>query len=487
MTQIYSTGTVSVTNGSAAVVGTGTAWAVALVTGGVLNIEAPGNPMPIASVTDDTHLTGAVKWTGTTGTYSYAIVRESSDAASVVDLQTTVSRLLVTLSLAGIHPDASGNLTDRAALSLTMGDKGYLFLHAEIGVAFAFYRWNGTSWEGPFAVANAVAAGGVSSLVAGAGVTVNNTNPAIPVVTATRPGTAKTTPVDADEVSLFDSAASYVIKKLTWANLKATLKSNLSLREVLTANRTYYVRKDGSDSNNGLADTAGGAFLTIQNAINVASALDLSIYTVTITVRVGTYTENVTLKTYVGGTGNGITIIGDTTTPSNILLNGSGICFNAPSVLGVYTLQGMKLASVAANSGHGIQASNGSIVNYGQMDFGALTGTGSHIVCFGGAIVNCVGNYTISGSAFRHWWNESGGFVQAAGRTITLTGTPAFSNTFAYANMAAIIQCNADTFTGSATGQRYQVAANSVISSAGGVTYLPGSSAGSVTTGGVYS
>ena len=37
--------------------------------------------------------------------------------------------------------------------------------------------------------------------------------------------TGKTTPVDADELPLVDSAASYVKKKLTWANLKATLKT----------------------------------------------------------------------------------------------------------------------------------------------------------------------------------------------------------------------------------------------------------------------
>lgn len=37
--------------------------------------------------------------------------------------------------------------------------------------------------------------------------------------------TGKTTPVDADELGIVDSAASNVLKKLTWANLKATLKS----------------------------------------------------------------------------------------------------------------------------------------------------------------------------------------------------------------------------------------------------------------------
>ena len=36
---------------------------------------------------------------------------------------------------------------------------------------------------------------------------------------------AKTTPVDADEVGLIDSAAANVLKKLTWTNIKATLKT----------------------------------------------------------------------------------------------------------------------------------------------------------------------------------------------------------------------------------------------------------------------
>ena len=37
--------------------------------------------------------------------------------------------------------------------------------------------------------------------------------------------TAKTTPVDADFVGLMDSAASNILKKLSWANIKATLKA----------------------------------------------------------------------------------------------------------------------------------------------------------------------------------------------------------------------------------------------------------------------
>lgn len=51
--------------------------------------------------------------------------------------------------------------------------------------------------------------------------------------------TEKTTPVDADELPLADSAASWVLKKLTWANVIATLNNTpiLIQAELLAATR----------------------------------------------------------------------------------------------------------------------------------------------------------------------------------------------------------------------------------------------------------
>lgn len=45
------------------------------------------------------------------------------------------------------------------------------------------------------------------------------------VALKTHAATSKTTPVDADEIPLADSAASFGLKKLTWANLKSTVKT----------------------------------------------------------------------------------------------------------------------------------------------------------------------------------------------------------------------------------------------------------------------
>jgi hypothetical protein len=47
------------------------------------------------------------------------------------------------------------------------------------------------------------------------------------IAPGTHAATSKATPVDADELPLVDSAASNGLKKLTWANLKATIKSYL--------------------------------------------------------------------------------------------------------------------------------------------------------------------------------------------------------------------------------------------------------------------
>lgn len=56
------------------------------------------------------------------------------------------------------------------------------------------------------------------------------------VAPGTHAATSKTTPVDADEVPLVDSAASNVLKRLTWSNLKATLKTYLDTVYAKTSN-----------------------------------------------------------------------------------------------------------------------------------------------------------------------------------------------------------------------------------------------------------
>lgn len=260
------------------------------------------------------------------------------------------------------------------------------------------------------------------------------------------------------------------------------------LREKLEAPRTYYVRTDGNDSNSGLNNTAAGAFLTIQKAIDTSASLDLSIYDVTIQVGAGTYSSvGNELKSIVGA--GKVIIVGDEATPANVTVTQTGSptnsqgCFYAFGVRGVYSLRGMKLTS-ATSPGYGINISSGSRVEYQNIDFGAITIYQVRVV--DGATLEVTGNYTISGGAVGHVVTSTS-TIRCQSRTITLTGTPAFSGQFANATAAGYYIASGLTFSSSATGQRYSVTLNGVINTAGGgASYFPGDSAGSTATGGQY-
>ena len=60
-----------------------------------------------------------------------------------------------------------------------------------------------------------------------------------PVADQTHAATSKTTPVDADEIPLADSAASWGLKKLTWGNLKAGIAASTPAPVAPTGSTLY--------------------------------------------------------------------------------------------------------------------------------------------------------------------------------------------------------------------------------------------------------
>lgn len=273
-----------------------------------------------------------------------------------------------------------------------------------------------------------------------------------------------------------DGTAWYEGIRIDRTNGKVTFPISGGPREMLSANRTYYVRKDGSDSNDGLTNSAGGAFLTIAKAMTVAAALDLGGNAVTVQVGAGTYAEAVTLAPLIGGTG---TLIGDTTTPSNVVISAtSAHAVQATNGNRAWTVRGFKLTTTTA--GYGLHINNGSAITYNNLDFGAASGGQITVLNVSSAI--CTGNYSISGGAPWHWFGDSNSTISSDADTITLSGTPAFSTAFAFANGSAMLKLDANTFSGSATGKRYQVQNGAVIFVNGaGTSYLPGNTAGTGT------
>ena len=256
----------------------------------------------------------------------------------------------------------------------------------------------------------------------------------------------------------------------------ATARTTLGVRDALTANRTYYVRTDGSDSNTGLANTSGGAFLTLQKAANVAMALDISTYTVTINVGSGTYTGALSLGRLVGS--GSVTFVGDTSTPSNVVISITSA--SAIIVTGNgWSMRGFK--TITTTAGHHIIGSGPIKFLYGQWEFGAGVSAYAHVYAEKKAVVNFDSSYTISGGGGYHWQAESGAYIErTAVTTITTSGTPAFT-TFAFAYRQSGILAANQTFSGTgATGQRYNIGNLSLINTfGGGASYLPGNSAGS--------
>lgn len=258
--------------------------------------------------------------------------------------------------------------------------------------------------------------------------------------------------------------------------------SNFRMR--LTANTTFYVATTGNDSTG--KGTLAAPWLTIQHAVDyINNTVDTAGFTATIQVADGTYTNTVTLGTNASVFGGGLLVIqGNAGTPSNCIISTtSADCIDSSG--GNCLITGFKLQT--ATAGNCIAAQGGAnITMIGPMVFGACAGSHIQVNDFGE--VGISNNYTISGGAVHHINAfNNGRQTLSANPVITLTGTPAFSGAVVSASLLGSSTVAGITFTGAATGVRYSATLNSVINSnGGGANFIPGNSAGSVSTGGVY-
>jgi hypothetical protein len=245
-------------------------------------------------------------------------------------------------------------------------------------------------------------------------------------------------------------------------------------REALAADRTYYVSTTGSDTNSGLS--AGSPFLTIQKAVNTIATLDIRIQTVTIQVADGTYTGDTRITAPFLGSGS-IKIVGNAATPANVII-GNVECDNGA----VINVESVKLVPVVSAS-FCLYASNNGSIYFSNVQFGAATA--AHMRAAAGGIITAYGNYSIVAAAPVHYQTIISGNIFVSNKTVTLTGTPAFSTAFANADSGGAMEIYNNTFTGAATGKKYQATLNGVIQTYTAAVF-PGSVAGTVATGGQY-
>lgn len=248
-------------------------------------------------------------------------------------------------------------------------------------------------------------------------------------------------------------------------------------REVLNANRTYFVRTDGSDSNNGLANSSGGAFLTIQKAIDVVASLDIGIYNVSIRVGSGTFTTPITLKSIMGsGT---VTLRGDNNDNTSTIISVTNADAIGGYFDGKYSIEYLKIQTTTS----GACLAPEGFITFGNVNFGICAGAAQIVLASSKAQYRCYSPYTISGGAAQyHIACLRAGYIEVAFTTITLTGTPNFTLGFIWSAYCAQVLYYSNTIVGSATGPRHLVQLNAVLFTGGLV--LPGSIAGTTATGG---
>jgi hypothetical protein len=249
--------------------------------------------------------------------------------------------------------------------------------------------------------------------------------------------------------------------------------------------------RTGSDSNNGLANSPSGAFLTVAAAIDVVAALDMGIYNVTIQVARGQYNARIEAKQLLGsGT---VTIVGDNTTPSNVVIVSStrgGIVVDG--VRG-YVIGGFKINTTGGFQNH-IHVANGGVLNIRDQKFelGAKQSTAYYINAEGpGAMLNGIGaNFLLSGPG------GGGGFVERGSLQAlcdlrnavwAMTDMATVGSYWAVGQSQGQGAFGGQTFDGYFLGLRYVIQQLAIVSSnGGGASFFPGASAGSAQTGSIY-
>ena len=254
-------------------------------------------------------------------------------------------------------------------------------------------------------------------------------------------------------------------------------------RELLAANRAYYVRSDGSDANTGLVNSSGGAFLTIQKAMDViAATLDLGPYVVTVQIGDGTYTAGLQLKSYRTTSGY-VVFRGNVAAKTNVVISTAGTAVgNAPGAVGYFQLLDFK---VVGNFGLNIDGP-GMHVDFNYLDFGTCT-VQLQVQYF--AWCQSLGNFSVSGNAVVGFLAGRLSLLFISGSTITYANSPVYAARNFQASEQARVDMFGVTFTNgnTVTGKRYEIdGLGAIFTNAGGASYIPGNSAGSVANSGLY-
>lgn len=267
------------------------------------------------------------------------------------------------------------------------------------------------------------------------------------------------------------------------------------VRTVLDANTTFFISATGSDSNDG---SSASPWATLQHAmLFIAGNLDLASFIITISVGAGSFTGFGTAG-FVGG--GGINIVGAgaaSTTITNGPNDGTynfGECITQAFPCNTNLAVNGVLVSNNSNLCAGIYAAGGTqFGNTANCNF-AITGAGGGGFFINVAAGGCTffGASTVTAVGAAYFFNivGFGGIVQDDA-TWTISGTPSFSQAFLICLQSTYINVGPATYSGAATGKRFQVATGGVVYSESGTgalgpNFFPGNVAGTCDSSSSY-
>lgn len=267
--------------------------------------------------------------------------------------------------------------------------------------------------------------------------------------------------------------------------------STLAIRTRLAVPTNFFVNTGGSDSNTCLSSAlptppGNGACATIQGVVNKIYSIDANGQGIGINCAAS--------QTFTGP----VNLYGPVLNPSYpapITLNCNNSTINVTGSHAIQVGQGAYLQIIntvlkTTTSGNCLEAyQNGQIFLSGGVVFNGCAGF--DMEGFGQGYFVVAGGYTISGNSGGHLHLTTGTVFNAAAVTITLTGSPTWSNWFMGLSQSSAAFSSV-TFTGSGVGQRYLAHKASSIDT--GVdptmvqpeTFLPGNSVGVVDASSAY-
>jgi hypothetical protein len=257
----------------------------------------------------------------------------------------------------------------------------------------------------------------------------------------------------------------------------------------LAGNKTWYVRPDGNDNNDGSANTAAKAFRTIQGALDyVATNFNIGKYIATIYVDAGIYTENIVLPKYNATTG--YCAISGASTASVIILGG----IDASVSSGAWRINNMTIRSDGLPArgssfqaiGMRAQSASDMVLTNIHFDFDVVPNSevgataSLPIYIYNGKLElseNC--EFNLPDRALgRSFWHNSGGLLRVT-RPVVVNGVVSVATIYQSDN-AKFARVNmpgnpSAVITGTVTGKRYQGTQGSTFNTGGGgANYFPG-------------